>query len=452
MNDLAVRHFGAGSAQQLRAAHNLTFTLIGQVGSERPEEDRAEEAFTVIESALGAARSNAAIAQGNVDLLNAELSYGVLLCRFRSSDDGIRRCRDVAAIASKHHGDESLTVELAFGHLAECLWGHGDRGEAASMAASAYRMATARDEPSPWRLADMAVQVAVMVCDFERGAECAEFVDRALVHAAAMPSGAAKSRMIGTLRLAQVRVLILQGTTDEAEALAAQFLIEPLCCEQTLHLVRSYALRLGGRFDEAARAADQAISMARAKGGLFEQAWLLAWHGLAELDSGRPAQALASAEQAMSLMTKARPYEIDAADVPLAYGRALLANGRAAEALEPLRQSYGLRLGHDPQNAWTAEAEYWFGQAYIASGEVKRGRWMVAEAKRALAKSPYKLHQSLVAGASRSPRLRCAVHTLSTDRNARVLPAALSLSYLVPGMRRTQIKNSRPSGLAICGL
>ena len=267
------------------------------------------------------------------------------------------------------------------------------------MAVSAYRMATSRDEPSPWRLADMAVQVVAMVCDLERGAECAEFTDKALVHAAAMPSGEAKSRTMGTLRLAQVRVLILQGTTDEAEALAAQFLIEALCCEQTLHLVRSYALRLGGRDDEAARAADQAISMARAKGSLFEQAWLLAWHGLAELDSGRPAQGLASAEQAM-LMTKAHLSNIESADVSLAYGRALLANGRAAEALEPLRQSYDLRLGHDPKSVWAAEAEYWFGQAYIASGDVKRGRWMVAEAKHALAKSPYKLHQRLAAGAS----------------------------------------------------
>jgi tetratricopeptide (TPR) repeat protein len=269
------------------------------------------------------------------------------------------------------------------------------------MAVSAYKMAASRDEPSPWRLANMAVAVLSMVCDLERGAECAEFTDKALVHAAAMPSGAARSRTMGILRLAQVRVLILQGTTDEAEALAAQFLIEPLCCEQTLHLVRSYALRLGGRFDEAARAADQAISMARAKVGVFESAYWLAWRGLVALDSGRPAQALAWAEQAMSLITEARLSDMDNADVHLAYGRALLANGRAAEALEPLRQSYGFWLGHDPKSVWAAEAEYWFGQAYIASGEVKRGRWMVAEAKRALAKSPYKLHQRLVAGDSK---------------------------------------------------
>jgi tRNA A-37 threonylcarbamoyl transferase component Bud32 len=243
-HDLAVRHFGAGSAQQLRAAQGLTATLF-ESGSKRPDKDRAEEAFTVIESALDAARSNPAIAEGNVDLLGAELWYGALLCRFRNSDDGIRRCWNVAAIASKHHGDESLTVERAFFELAGCLWMHGDLRGGASMAVSAYRMATSRDEPSPWRLADKALIVARMVCDLGRGAECAEFTDKALVHAAAMPSGEARSRTMGTLRMAQVHVLILQGATEEAEALAAQFLIEPLCCEQTLHLWRSYALRLG---------------------------------------------------------------------------------------------------------------------------------------------------------------------------------------------------------------
>ena len=125
--DLATRHFGAGSAHQLRAAQGLTGRLVGSFGSKRPDKDRVEEAFTVIESALDAARSNPAIAEGNVDLLRAELEYGVLLCRFRNSDEGIRRCWNVAAIASKHHGDESLMVELAFGQLAEwCLRIHGD--------------------------------------------------------------------------------------------------------------------------------------------------------------------------------------------------------------------------------------------------------------------------------------------------------------------------------------
>ena len=89
----------------------------------------------------------------------------------------------------------------------------------------------------------------------------------------------------------------------------------------------------------------------------------------------------------MPLAIKGPSWDVDWGVIHLAHGRALLANGRAAEALEPLRKSYGFWLGHDPKSVWAAEAEYWFGQAYIASGDVKRGRWMVAEAKRRLATS-----------------------------------------------------------------
>jgi len=84
----------------------------------------------------------------------------------------------------------------------------------------------------------------------------------------------------------------------------------------------------------------------------------------------------------------------------LAHGRALLANGRTTEALEALRKSYGFWLGHDPKSVWAAEAEYWFGQAWTANGDAKRGRWMVAEAKRALAASPFRLHRQLAVASS----------------------------------------------------
>ena len=116
--DLATHHVGAGSGHQLRAAHRLTSTLVRRRGSKRPEQDRAEEAFQVIEPALAAARSGPAIAEGNVDLLNAELEYGALLCKFRSADEGMRRLWDVAALGRKHHGDDSLPVELRITSLA----------------------------------------------------------------------------------------------------------------------------------------------------------------------------------------------------------------------------------------------------------------------------------------------------------------------------------------------
>ena len=150
-------------------------------------------------------------------------------------------------------------------------------------------------------------------------------------------------------------------------------------------------------------AAERAVLFARSnhvEGG--DLAAMLAERGLAELESKNPAKALASLEEAMRSAPPpdARTFESGWPSLSLAYGRALLANDRAAEALEALRQSYGLWLGHDPKSVWAAEAEYWFGQAWIANGDAKRGRWMVAEAKHALAKSPFKLHQRLVAGAS----------------------------------------------------
>ena len=87
-------------------------------------------------------------------------------------------------------------------------------------------------------------------------------------------------------------------------------------------------------------------------------------------------------------------------DLRLAYGRALLANGRAAEALEPLRIEYGENLA-SRDRFYVAELEYWFGQAWIANGEAKRGRWMMAEAREQLAKSPFPSHRALAAQAPR---------------------------------------------------
>lgn len=402
--DLAARHVGAGSTHHLRAAQTLAFNLTRHGGSKRTGEDRSAEALEVIDSAVMAAHRNPAIAEGNVDLLEAELRYGVLLCEFRSKDDAIRRFWNVVAIARGHHGDDSLVEELAFFHLADCLVDHGDP-DGIWMRVRAYELHTARDQQSPWTLAYLAGTVARWQCDAGRGAECGEFVDKVLLHAAAMPPGKARSWRITTIRPTQVRALILRGKAEEAEALAARFLGEPDSVEDWLGIFRSEALRLSGRFDEAARAADAAIWIARAKGrGGGGLTWMLAQRGLAELEARQQAAALASAEQAMSTLGETAPWEVDRGVVPLAYGRALLVSGRSTEALEALRQSYGFWLAHAPTSVWAAEAEYWFGQAWIAKGDVKRGRWMIAEARRALASSPFALHRALAGSADAGSR------------------------------------------------
>jgi eukaryotic-like serine/threonine-protein kinase len=395
--DSATRHAGTGSAYQLRAARTLAYVLGNRLGSSRSAVDRAEEAFKVLEDALAAARSNPALTEGNVDRLDAELRYGALLCKYRSIDEGMRRLWQADALGRKHHGEDSLPVEVAHYQLGECLWERDDP-EAVWLKASAYRMAASRGEQSEWVLALLADEVAILHLNARRAGASAEFATKASI-----PAGEIRSRMLSSIGLTQVGGLIQQGKPDEAEALADQLLIDPRCCEQSLHMLRSEALRLSGRFEAAALAADQAVSIARAKrvDGL-ELAQHLTARGSAELESNHRAQALATLEEAISLA----PLPQSAVFLSLVYGRALLANGHAAEALEALRQSYGFWLGHDPRSVWAAEAEYWFGQARIAIGDVKRGRWMVAEAQRALAKSPFKVHQRLVAS---SPKVAAAV-------------------------------------------
>jgi tetratricopeptide (TPR) repeat protein/tRNA A-37 threonylcarbamoyl transferase component Bud32 len=395
--DVAGRHLGAGSAPHLRAAGSLAYTLTRRAGSKRPQQDRVEEAVKVVEDALAAARINSAITEGHIDLLNAELTYGRLLCSFRNVEEGMRRLWDVAALGRKHHGEDSLPVELAHYSLGECLCDRSDPGAVWSKA-SAYALALSREEPSPWVLTMLAHELAILHCNSARTAECIEFTNKALDHAAAVPEGEMKVARVATLRPWQVFTLTMQGHAEEAEARAAEFLSEPHAHGILLHLFRGEALMLLGRYAEAAAAAEQAISLARSQGAdAGEVAPMLALRGLAELELNKPGQALASIEEAIRSgpPPETRTFESGWPALAHAYGRALLANNRPAEAVEALRQSYGLWLGQDAKSVWAAEAEYWFGQAYIATGDAKRGRWMVVEAKRALASSPFKTHRAL---------------------------------------------------------
>ena len=101
-------------------------------------------------------------------------------------------------------------------------------------------MAASRAEPSPLILSFRANQVAILHCNAGRPGECAEFANKASTHAAAASAGETRSKMLATIGVTQAEALILQGKAQEAEALAAQFLIEPVCCEHGLHRVRAW--------------------------------------------------------------------------------------------------------------------------------------------------------------------------------------------------------------------
>ena len=155
----------------------------------------------------------------------------------------------------------------------------------------------------------------------------------------------------------------------------------------------SFAQRENGRFEAA-------IKTAQRLEALCQERWIVCItvarvaRAAAQLDAGDRLAALTSAEQALEYQQEFW-FNPRAADLGIVVGRARLANGRAREALQPLRQAYGFWLGHDPHSAWAAEAEYWFGRAWIANGEAKRGRWMVAQARQVLAKSPIASHRAL---------------------------------------------------------
>ncbi len=109
---------------------------------------------------------------------------------------------------------------------------------------------------------------------------------------------------------------------------------------------------------------------------------------------GEPAAALLSAEQALELQQSSssvrttRTWESSS----VARGWPTVARRRLSSRCARPTDSGS---ASDPQSVWAAEAEYWFGQAYIANGEAKRGRWMVAEARQELAKSPVASHRAL---------------------------------------------------------
>jgi tetratricopeptide (TPR) repeat protein len=332
----------------------------------------------------------------------AEGFYGYTLCRDGTQHEGMRRLWETLAVARAHHTDDSTAIEVAYTQIADCLRTMGDLEAAVAYYILAYDLVQQRNTTSH-QLSRNASYIADMMCDAQRTAECVKFVEKAALHVSQMPAGEQQSNHAARLRSLQVRALIARGETEQAEALALESLQTTDCCEISLRWQLSVAQRANGKLGEAVRSADEALTLLRRQ-GRFErgEATLLVNRAAIEMSLGEAAQALATVESAMPAVLKNFPVaDVIWGNAFLVQGQALLASGRPEEAIEPLRKAYGFWLGHDPKSIWAAEAEYWFGQAYLANGDGKRGRWMVAEARRALATSPYKMHRALAAGVTR---------------------------------------------------
>ncbi len=153
------------------------------------------------------------------------------------------------------------------------------------------------------------------------------------------------------------------------------------------------AQRQQGKYDEAAGSARTMLERCRATAAVVPRIrcdkWALEALAMIYLDTGRTNEARDMMEQ-RNKIPRGGLFDL----LSFAQPRILIADGRASEAIEPLRRTYGHWLSSRPESPYTAEALYWFGQAYSASGD-KRGHWMVAQARKSLAKSPVASHRRL---------------------------------------------------------
>ena len=403
--DLAGRHLKPVSGRQLHAAIHLAghlLNLLDDTSSSRSLEDRSRESVGVLEAALANARADPDVGAGHLDLNLAEAVYGYVECALGRPHDGMRRMLDSVATVRAHHTDDNYVIGLSYSLIYNCLYTL-DEGEAAISYLLLRHELDERSDTTQFALAIDADDIARFMCAVQRTDECVRWAEIEASHTSRMPPGEMQATQAATsVRPLQMRALILSGKTEQAETQALQWLQMPNCCDiADMRSLLSVAQRINGKLDEALRSAEEGLMLTRPKGQPVREARMLVNRAEIELALGRSVQALATIESALPAVAngdlKIQPLE---ANAHMTHGRALLAVGRVPEAIEPLRKAYGYWLGHEPKSVWTAEAEYWFAQAYLANGDAKRGRWMVAEAKRALAKSPFKSHQRLVAGAS----------------------------------------------------
>ena len=403
--DLAGRHLKPVSGRQLHAAVHLSGHLLDESGSSRSLEDRSRESVGVLEEALANARADPEVGAGHLDLNLAEAMYGFVQCALGRPHEGMRRMLDSVATVRAHHAEDNYLIALSYGLIYNCLYILDEGETAISYLLLRYEM-DERSDTTQFGLAMDAEANARFMCGVQRTDECVRWAEKAASHTSRMPPGEMQATFAASVRPLHVRALILSGKTEQAETQALQWLQMQNCCDiADMRSLLSVAQRVNGKLDEALRSAEEGLMLTRPKGQPVREARMLVNRAEIELALGRSVQALATIESALPAVAngdlKIQPIE---ANAHMTHGRALLAVGRAPEAIEPLRKAYGYWLAHDPKSEWAAEAEYWFGQAYLANGDMKRGRWMEAEAKQRLAQSSFKPHRALAARPGATPR------------------------------------------------
>ena len=358
-----------------------------------------EDAAKLLRSEIDFADARPGVAD-SAEYLTAKSSYGGFLCGADQQGEGVRTVWDVLARVQSSHGASSLQLELPLTAMTSCMRSFADPSTV-DFALQAFEAAAAREQPPSSNLMRRAEFALYHALDFRQLDRAGYLVQRAIENGPAFPEEKLRERFVRRVVPGHVAWLAFSGETEAAEMLASK---EESAADTFyaywLRIGQSFAQRQNGHYTAAiatARKLEEACPQVRNINPNFCVAEARALRAVAQLDAGDLTAALASANEALE-QQDVYPTVAQAADFGIVIGRVRLANGMAKEALEPLRQAYGLWLGHDPKSVWAAEAEYWFGQAWIANGEVKRGRWMVAEAKQTLATSKLKSHQALARG------------------------------------------------------
>ena len=91
--DVATRHFGEGSRQQLKVASRHSWLIAKLKG---PGEDGRPDALALLEHVLEKARQRPDFSASSVEYLDALWSYGSWLCQFDRAAEGLRILWDIA--------------------------------------------------------------------------------------------------------------------------------------------------------------------------------------------------------------------------------------------------------------------------------------------------------------------------------------------------------------------
>jgi tetratricopeptide (TPR) repeat protein len=400
--DVADRHFGVGSRQYLKAA--LPYAFLVDDSGDRPNAQR------LIDESLREARQRADDVASSMeyhDVLTAHYTY---LCATPRASEGLAGLWGALEQVRASHDDTSVRLEAHYSALGLCYERIADP-TGYWLYAAAFDVAAARERPPSMplmRRATIAMTWAIFVHDY---AAAERYFLSAMENIAAISEPLLRERLSRNILMDRVCLLSYRGDSDDAERVAAPLLraldnepgSAPSRAEVRMRKCLSFAQRDNGRFDDAARTAQDLIERCRAHTEASHvpcrNRGMLAL-GRALLDAGRYDEALAifDKRRKLPLRTEINP------ESALGAARALLALGHTAEATEWLQRVYGFWLSSPtPRSVYASEAEYWLGQAYLAGGD-RRGHWMVAEARQALAASPLKLHRALAAqGTTASP-------------------------------------------------